>query len=49
MDLIEKTCSVCHKISWDNQFGTYHERHEAKGKSVPCDTNGGTYVDGVRQ
>jgi DNA-directed RNA polymerase subunit N (RpoN/RPB10) len=47
----EKRCSSCGKVSWDNTFGSYNERHEDKttGRSVKCDTNGGTYVDGVRQ
>ncbi|WP_167969266.1 hypothetical protein [Lentzea indica] len=50
MALIEKKCSVCGKFSWDSDFGPYHERHEnKKGVSEPCDTNGGTYVDGERQ
>lgn len=47
--LIEKTCSVCHKISWDSEFGPYGEKHTLLGKSVACDTNGATYVDGVKQ
>ena len=40
--LTEKWCSVCGKISWDSDFGSYHERHDdpKTGKSVPCDTNG---------
>lgn len=52
MAFVEKKCSVCGKFSWDSDFGSYHERHDVKGKpgvSAPCDTNGGTYVDGVRQ
>lgn len=36
----EKSCSVCHKISWDSQTGGYDETHEVKGKTVKCDTNG---------
>ncbi len=38
--LIEKSCSYCHKISWDNDFGSYNETHERNGKTEKCDTNG---------
>lgn len=52
MALTEKKRSVCGKFSWDSSFGTYNERHDVKSKpsvSAPCDTNGGTWVNGVRQ
>lgn len=54
MALTEKKCSVCGKFSWDSDFGSYHERHTVRGVEVaevskPCDTNGGTYIDGIRQ
>ncbi|RDI20334.1 hypothetical protein [Lentzea flaviverrucosa] len=51
MALTEKKCSVCGKFSWDSDFGAYREEHEnpRTGKTEKCDTNGGTYVDGVRQ
>lgn len=45
MALTEKRCSVCGKISWDSDFGTYNETHETTdGKTVKCDTNGETIV-----
>jgi hypothetical protein len=45
MSLTEKRCSVCGKINWDSDFGTYDETHEDKsGKTVKCDTNGETIV-----
>lgn len=48
-DIVEKFCT-CGKVSWDKDFGSYGEKHENKqGKQVPCDTNGGTYVNGVKQ
>lgn len=47
---VEKKCT-CGKFSWDSEFGSYNERHDnpKTGKSEPCNTNGGTYVDGVKQ
>lgn len=45
MALTEKRCSVCHKISWDSEFGSYNETHtDKKGNDVKCDTNGETIV-----
>jgi hypothetical protein len=45
MALTEKRCSVCQKISWDSDFGTYNETHEDKdGDTVKCDSNGETIV-----
>lgn len=46
MALTEKRCSVCGKISWDSDFGSYRETHVDKktSKDVPCDTNGETIV-----
>lgn len=45
MSLTEKKCSVCHKISWDSDFGSYNETHQDKnGKTVKCDTNGAEIV-----
>jgi hypothetical protein len=53
MALTEKKCSVCGKFSWDSDSGSYRERHDVKRRGVtvsePCDTNGGTYVEGIRQ
>lgn len=51
MALTEKTCSVCGKFSWDSDFGSYREEHvnPKTHKTENCDTNGPTYVDGVRQ
>lgn len=46
--LIERFCT-CGKISWDSDFGSYNERHDEKGKSVPCNTLGDEYVNGVKR
>lgn len=49
--LVEKKCSVCGKFSWDSASGSYHETHfnQRRQKTENCDTNGGTYINGVRQ
>jgi len=47
MALVEKQCSRCHRWSWDSQTGSYNETCTRDGK--PCDTNGGTWVDGLPQ
>ncbi|MET9231407.1 hypothetical protein [Lentzea sp. NPDC003310] len=51
MALIEKTCSVCHKVSWSNATGTARQQHmnPTSTRWLPCDTNGGTFIDRVRQ
>jgi hypothetical protein len=45
MALTEKSCSVCGKISWDSDFGSYNETHEnpKTGKTEKCNTNGPQY------
>lgn len=45
---IEKCCSVCSKINWDNRNGGYREKHVNKdtGIEVLCDDLGKLYVDG---
>lgn len=49
----ERRCSVCNKISWDSDGGTYHynESHvnQETGNKEQCDTHGAIYVNGVRQ
>jgi hypothetical protein len=46
--LVEKCCSVCHKLNWDNKTGGYREKHINKdtGLEVLCDDAGKTYIDG---
>lgn len=50
--LTEMKCSVCGQFSYDSIVGSYNQKHPAapgSNKMVPCDTNGGTWVDGVPQ
>lgn len=37
-DLIEKRCSICKKLSWDSEFGSFNETHVNKetGKTEKC-------------
>lgn len=44
--LTEKKCSKCGEWSWDNETGLYLDPCPGGGKH---NTNGGTYIDGVRQ
>lgn len=39
---VEKFCSICGKISWDNITGSYNETHPVANKTIgtPCNTNG---------
>jgi hypothetical protein len=39
---VEKFCSICGKISWDSQAGTYNETHRVANRTIgtPCNTNG---------
>lgn len=51
MALIEKKCSVCHKISWTSVRGTARQTHLSTDRDrwLPCDTNGGTFIDRTPQ
>jgi len=46
--LIEKYCSVCHIMSYDNHSGGYQHTHvvEATGTDVACDYDGKVFVEG---
>jgi len=46
--LIEKYCSACHIMSYDNHSGGYQHTHvvEATGTAVACDYDGRLFVEG---
>lgn len=48
--LIERCCSVCAKLNWDNRTGGYGEKHlnQDTGVDQLCNEEGLTYVDGER-
>lgn len=48
--IVEKYCSVCGIMSYDNKSGGYNHKHhvEATGIDVACDYDGLLYVEGYR-
>lgn len=46
--LLERCCSACNRLNWDNKVGGYNETHlnPDTGIHVKCDESGKLYVDG---